>query len=114
MNNIIIISSALGIIAISVLLIKLFKVQIISFLLRLRTKYVMNTLRDAIHQADADKSATGRKNMVVYNSDTKMFEPIQKRKLKAYVAYNKRKKRRGLIDNKRIHSIEKKSLYVTR
>jgi len=53
MNNIIIISSALGIIAISVLLIKLFKVQIISFLLRLRTKYVMNTLRDAIHQADA-------------------------------------------------------------
>lgn len=95
------------------LLIKKNKAVIIQFFLKMKMKHTFGTLREAIHNADADKSRTGRKNIVVYNTDSGCFEPVQKKKLKQLVAFNKRKKDHS-FNSKRVKLIEKKSLYVTR
>jgi hypothetical protein len=102
--------------------------HIIKWLLRVRSKLSLHSLRDAIHAADADKSKTGRKNMVIYNTTNKVFEPIQKKQLKTVANKLKNKNnaaqkpgrksalKKGktrLITPERIKQTEKKSLYVT-
>jgi hypothetical protein len=89
----------------------------------------MNSLRDAIGKADADKQKTGRKNIVVFNNASGAYEPLQKRLMKtahrvqkgngqpAQTKYrkkhpNKIKPSRFTVD--RIHQLENKSAYVTR
>lgn len=114
MTNLYIIAAVLSIIGVAVLLVKIFKKEIIRFLFKIKTKYSLGTLREAIHEADNDKKKTGRKNMVIYNSTTKTFEPVQKKLLKQVANHNKRKKIKSDININRIKQIEKKSLYVTR
>lgn len=101
-----------------------FKIR--NYLHHLSIKMQLGTLRTAIHDADDDKAKSKRKNIVVFNTDSKSFEPVQKRLLK-FVAKNKvqkevpdgyrrpaayRKKKRPL-DLNRVKEIEKESLYVT-
>ncbi len=91
----------------------------------------MTSLREAIHDADKDKLKTDRKNMVVYNTASGKFEPMQKRVLKSIAQHGKNKnngaltdgrkwaqrnqpKKRRVIDTDRVKIIEDKSLYVTK
>lgn len=87
---------------------------VVKFLLAIKTRHQLETLRKAIHDADKDKAKTGRKNMVIYNSTKKKFEPVQKKLLKQVNQVQKKNKSSRTLDPKRIHQIEKKSLYVTR
>lgn len=102
---------------------------IIKRLLKLRAKLQIGSLRLAIDDADKDKENTGRKNMVVFNSHSGKFEPIQKKVLKAASKSGKNKsnkamtegrvrmmkpKKKRYIDVNRVHQIEEKSLYVTK
>ena len=115
----------------------LFKKQIVAWLHRLRGRLHIQSLRKAIIDADKDKEKTGRKNMVVMNTASGAFEPVQKRLLKFLSQKNKgdgdtgrvkvrrrngrvkvvgRKKAKAVnktITPERVHQIEKKSLYVT-
>lgn len=104
---------------------KLYKVQInsfllkmfgkvVSWLLKIKSRHQLETLRNAIHAADSDKEKTGRKNMVIFNTTTKKFEPVQKKLLKQVNQVQKKKRLSRTLDPKRIHQIEKKSLYVTK
>lgn len=88
--------------------------KVISFLLKIKSKHQLETLRKAIHDADKDKEKTGRKNMVIYNSTTKKFEPVQKKILKQVSKIQKQKGIKRTMKSQRIKQIEKKSLYVTR
>lgn len=88
--------------------------KVISFLLKIKSKHQLETLRKAIHDADKDKEKTGRKNMVIYNSTTKKFEPVQKKILKQVSKIQKQKGGKRTMSSQRIKQIEKKSLYVTR
>lgn len=114
-----------------------FKKQIIGYLHRLRGKLHVQSLREAIIDADKDKAKTGRKNIVVMNTASGAFEPVQKRLLKFLSNKNKgdgdtgrvkvrrkngrvkvvaRKKPKVInktVTAERVHQIEKKSLYVT-
>lgn len=98
--------------AILATLLWIFRSSIISYLIRLRTKMSLASIRTSIHEADADKAKTGRKNIVVYNADTKRFEPVQKKQLKKVSKMKKGKP--GRITPERIRNMEKKSIYVTR
>ena len=113
------------------ILIWMFKKHIVKWLFSLRTKLMFGSLREAIHNADADKEKTGRKNIVVYNTTNKEFEPIQKKQLKTVsnglknknnAALTKGRKRNlklngqgktRFITPQRIKQTEEKSLYVT-
>lgn len=88
--------------------------KVVAFLLRIKSKHQLETLRKAIHDADADRGKTGRKNMVIFNTTTKKFEPIQKKKLKQVSQVQKKKGGKRTMSSQRIKQIEKKSLYVTR
>lgn len=121
-NKLLIIIAVLGLFA---FVIKMFKVQInnfllsvfgrvVKFLLKIKSKHQLETLRTAIHAADSDKEKTGRKNMVIYNSTTKKFEPVQKKILKQVSKIQKQKGIKRTMKSQRIKQIEKKSLYVTR
>lgn len=121
-NKLLIIIAVLGLFA---FVIKMFKVQInnfflsvfglvVKFLLKIKSKHQLETLRKAIHDADADRGKTGRKNMVIFNTTTKKFEPIQKKKLKQVSQVQKKKGGKRTMSSQRIKQIEKKSLYVTR
>jgi hypothetical protein len=113
-----------------VLLVPLFKARlwIIKKLLQLRAKLQIGSLRDAIGDADKNKETTGRKNMVVFNTTSGKYEPIQKKQLKVIAKVSKNKSNKSMtpgrvkmmkaskprvIDTNRIKNIEKKSLYVT-
>jgi hypothetical protein len=96
-------------------------------LLKLRAKLQLGSLREAIVQADQDKEKTGRKNMVVFNTTSGKYEPVQKKLLKAASQMGKNRSnkahtegRRRMLKHKeraftpqRVKHIEKKSLYVT-
>jgi hypothetical protein len=105
------------------------RVKIIQFLLRKRAKLQMGTLRHAIHDADDNKKETGRKNMVVFNTHSGHFEPMQKKLLKQVAKAGKNKSNKAMtdgrkkmmkkkparvIDMERVKHIEEKSLYVTK
>jgi hypothetical protein len=104
------------------------KVRLIRYLLRLRAKLQISSLKEAIHDADKDKEKTGRKNMVVFNTTSGKYEPVQKKLLKAATRVGKNKSNKALTEgrkrmlkqtreraftNERVKQIEKKSLYVT-
>lgn len=123
MNQGIIIISAL--IAVAVL-IRLNRERIIKWLLALRASLKIQSLREAINGADADKKETMRKNMVVYNTAVGTYEPVQKRLLKQVERKGKNKNnakmtegRKRFMQQKKKHlsmpvkELEKKSLYVT-
>lgn len=105
-----------------------FRALIANRLIKLRSKMRMNTLREAIGKADADKEKTGRKNIVVFNNVSGAYEPLQKRLMKvahkvqkgkgqpSQTKYRKKHPKRikpSRFTNDRIHQLEKKSAYVT-
>lgn len=115
---------SLFIITVLAFLIVKFKKNIRSWAYGISLKLQLKTLRGAIAAADADKEKTGRKNMVVYNTTTKSFEPMQKKALKhAAKAKVQEEVKKGFrqpkakkvtpIKSQRVRVIEKKSLYVT-
>lgn len=127
MNVLILIGSVLGV----MIMLRLFKTPILTYLYRLKAKLHMNSLREGIHAADADKAKTGRKNMLVYNTVGEKFEPIQKKLLKNAAKSGKKKnngamtkgrlwamrnnpKKSRVLDTERVKQIEDKSLYVTK
>lgn len=106
-----------------------FRKWIILSLIRFRAKLRMTSLRFAIRDADKNKDETGRKNMVVFNTNSGHYEPIQKRLLKQAAKAGKNKSNKAMtagrkkfmqkskprvIDTDRAKQIEEKSLYVTR
>jgi hypothetical protein len=110
------------------LLLRIFRKPVSRWLIKIRAKLQIHSLREAIADADHDKQTTGRKNMVVFNQSSGKFEPLQKRLLK--IASNNtrnksnkamtegrkkmmQKKKTRVFDNNRVKQIEKKSLYVT-
>lgn len=110
-----------------VLLAVILKKKIVGWLHYLRGKLHIESLRQAINDADADKKETGRKNIVVMNTATGSFEPAQKRLLKFIAAKGKNKNNgkktdgrkkfakpvKRKLDSADVKRIEKKSLYVT-
>lgn len=111
-----------------ILLMRVFRMQIFRWLLKLRAKLRIQSLRVAINEADKDKEKTNRKNIVVFNSTSGKYEPLQKKLLKsgAKIGRNKNnakmtegrkrmmKKNKRVVDPGIIKSIEEKSLYVTK
>ena len=109
-----------------ILLVRVFRKHIIRYLLRLRVKVRMVSLREAIHDADDNKSKTGRKNLVIQKPDG-FFEPVQKRRMKVASNLSKNKnnakmtpgrrkfmkKKERLFEPERLKEIEDKSLYAT-
>lgn len=113
-----------------ILLVRVFRVRIVKYLLYLRGKMTVAGIREAIKSADADKAKTARKNMVVFNTVSGSFEPIQKRVLKAAARKNKNKnngkmtegrkralamqpKKNGYMTMDRVKKAEEKSIYIT-
>jgi hypothetical protein len=117
-----------------ILMIRIFRVRIVKFLLAVRAKLQIRSLRNAIGEADADKALTDRKNMVAFNTASNSFETLQKKTLKSYANARKKKnnakmtdgrkwamrnnkgrhaKSKRSIDPELIKQIEKDSLYVT-
>lgn len=105
-----------------------FTAWMVKKLLALRAKLQISSLKEAIGLADKDKAKTGRKNMVVFNTVSGKYEPLQKRLLKnaANATKNRsnkamtegrkrmmKKRKARIIDMNRVHQIEDKSLYVT-
>lgn len=120
----------IGSILLLVLLVRVFRHKIVGFLLHLRGKLHLQSLRTAINEADKDKADTGRKNMVLPDSTMGQFEPYQKKVLKAVAKNNRNKnnakmtpgrkrylsmnkKEKGTITMDRVKELENKSLYVT-
>lgn len=116
----------IGSIFLVVLLIRVFRIHILRWLLKLRARLQIRSLRTAIEDADTDKADTGRKNMVVFNTASGKFEPLTKKLLKTaekagknksnaqQTAYRKKYKQgRKKILGEDVKTIEKKSLYVT-
>lgn len=108
---------------------KKFTSWLIKKLLSLRAKLQITSLKEAIGLADKDKEKTGRKNMVVFNTYSGKYEPLQKKLLKnaANATKNRsnkamtegrkkmlKKRKARIIDMNRVHQIEEKSLYVTK
>lgn len=114
-----------------ILLIRVFRKPIIKYLLHLRGKLTVAGIRHAIKEADADKAKTSRKNMVVLNTSSGAWEPVQKRQLKAVARVNRNKnnakmtegrkwfmskskqKRKSSITTEKVRQLETKSVYVT-
>lgn len=108
---------------------RVFRMKIVRWLLKLRGKLVIRSLRQAIEHADRDKDKTGRKNVVVFNTHSGKYENLQKKVLKAAATVGKNKNNAALTEGRlrmmkakkkrqfttdRVRQIEKKSLYVTK
>lgn len=96
-----------------VTLINYFKVPIRKWAMRMSAKLTIKSLRKAVQQADAIKSTTGRKAIVVFNKTTNEYEAIEKKILKR-AANNSKGKTNRFFTHDRVKLIQKKSLYVTR
>ena len=107
-------------------LIRMNRMRILKWLLKLRAGLQLQSLRTAIKDADQDKEKTDRKNMVVFNTVSGKFEPVQKKVLKYVEQKQKRKNNaaktpfrrkftpgRKKILHQSVQEAEKKSLYVT-
>jgi type II secretory pathway pseudopilin PulG len=118
------------IIVTTLILLRVFRKQIRQWAYKIRAKLQIRSLRVAIKQADDDKSETQRKNMVVFNTLTGQFEPLQKKVLKGMSratknknnaamtdgrkrALLKQKKKQRYFTHEKVKETEKKSLYVT-
>lgn len=113
---------------ISSIAIYVYRNKIRQYLYRLSTKLQLGTLRTAIHDADKAKATNNRKNIVVFNSVGKQFEPIEKQVLKriadknrisrnsSLTKFRKKNKAKGkrILETERVKTIEEKSLYVTK
>ena len=106
------------------LVLRVFRHKIVQWLFNLRAKLKLQSLRQAIADADKDKAETQRKNMVVFNTSTGTFEPVQKKLLKKIASTKKQdavpngyrmKKavKRSYITPGKVKEVEKKSLYIT-
>lgn len=116
---------SLGIFALAALLVYIFKKQVVCWLLKLKSKCMLHGLREAIHEADADKAKTNKKNVVIYNSTKNQFEPVHKAAMKRLANSTKNKSNRKqtagakkakgkrALSFDRVKHIEDKSLYVT-
>lgn len=113
-----------------ILLIRVFRKAIVSYLLKLRGRLTVASIRNAIQEADKDKEKTGRKNMVVFNTASGSFEPVQKKLLKGIARKNRNRsnakqtdgrkrylaqnpKEKSYLTSERVKTVEKKSLYTT-
>mgnify|MGYP000897041550 CR=1 FL=1 len=107
-----------------VLLLRVFRGKIVQWLFQLRAKLKLQSLRQAIADADKDKAETKRKNMVVFNTTTGTFEPVQKKLLKKIANgkkqeavpngfRQKRATKSKYITKSKVREVEKKSLYIT-
>lgn len=118
----------ISIVGMMFLLAFLFRNKLIELLHVLRGRLHVQSLREAIHNADKDKEQTGRKNMVVFNTANAEFEPVQKRLLKFLAAKNKQKNngkrtdgrkkftkpvKKRVLTGEKVKQVEKNSLYVT-
>ena len=119
--------------SIIVILMRVFRVKIRRWLYKMQVRIKFSTVRTAIKEADADKAATDRKNIVVFNPVSQQYEPMQKRLMKflsrhgingkggrktnnaAKTKYRLRNQQGGRRKMKpgSVHVIEKESLYVT-
>lgn len=121
--NILMILSA---VAIFFLLMYVMRKRIVRFLLRMRAKIRIRSMRVAIAEADDIKRTSGKKTLVVFNNHSGMYEPVKKSTLKTAVKIHKVKRNRrqtdgrkpqtrvrGRFTNDRVKVIEKKSVYVT-
>lgn len=109
------------------LLLRIFRVRIVRWLIKLRSRLHIQSLRTAISEADKDKAETQRKNMVVFNTVSGQFEPLQKKVLKQIEQKGKNKNNGKMTEgrkkfmrekkkllNQPVKQIEEKSLYVTK
>lgn len=111
-------------------LLRIFRKQVRQWAYNLRAKLRIKSLKVAIKEADDNKKKTNRKTMVVFNSASGKYEPIEKRVIKIAHKVNKNKNNAALTDGRRwwltknkkkkseftyerVKQIEKKSLYVT-
>jgi len=101
------------------------KKQLVKVLLKLKGKLHIQSLRTAINDADADKEKTDRKNLVVFNTSTGEFEPVQKRMLKGIAKMKSQNKvpagfrqpkavKKSALTLQKVKHVENKSLYVTK
>lgn len=101
-----------------------FKKHIRAWLLKIRAKLKIQSLRKAINEADSDKKQTQRKNIVVFNALSGQFEAVPKKNLKRLAGkkiqpivqsgYRQKKAvKASSISKKQVKQTEKKSLYVT-
>lgn len=112
--------------SLAILMIRINRMKILQWLLRLRARLRIQSLRGAIQEADKDKAETKRKNMVVFNTASGKYEPFQKQLLKNVQMAGKNKnnakmtegrlkfkktKKKLLIQD--VRTMEEKSLYVT-
>lgn len=107
-----------------VLLLRVFRGRIRQWLIQLRAKLQIRSLRTAIADADKDKKETNRKNLVVFNTVSGKFEPLQKKMLKRMAAIKEQPKvlngykqqkavKKYNITGDKVKVVEKKSLYST-
>ena len=115
------------VIATTLFLLRAFKKPIQKWAYKLRAKLNIHSLRTAIEDADKNKLKTGRKTMVVFNTSTGSYEPLEKKILKAASNAGKRKNNAAMTDGRRkfqeqkqrtfsperVKQIQQKSLYVT-
>lgn len=115
---------ALSILGINAALLLLFRNKIRMRVIRLSHKLKMQTLRQAINDADKDKAKTGRKNIVVYDTDTQEYRTTQKKLLKSAANAKERlatpngfrrppAKKLTPLSHERVRTIERKSPYAT-
>lgn len=119
--------------AILIILVRMNIDRIRKYLNQLAVRLHIRSLRTAINEADKDKEKTDRKNIVVFNTSSGSFEPVQKRLLKNVAhagkntnnaALTKSRRRRGgvvaigkkktAVDTNKVKLVEKKSLYTTK
>jgi hypothetical protein len=99
MINILIISAI--VITAAFTLLRIFRKPLRKWVNALYMKFKIATLRTAIGEADEDKKVTGRKNMVVYDTDTGAFAPVQKKVLKKAANATKSKNNAAMTDGRK-------------
>lgn len=116
------------VIATTLFLLRVFRAPIQKWAYKMRAKLNIHSLRTAIEDADKNKQKTGRKTMVVFNTSTGSYEPLEKKILKAASNAGKRKNNSAMTEGRkrmmnakkervftpeRVKQIQQKSLYVT-
>ncbi len=104
------------------------RLMVVNKLWKFKARLNVVSLRMAIEQADKIQAATGRKMIVIFNSDKMEYEAVEKQMLKS-IANNRKVKgqpkqtdyrkkqgerKPGSITHHRVHRIERRSLYVTK
>lgn len=111
---------------VTAILLRVYRMKVLQWVMNLRSILRIRSLRVAIKDADKDKEDTKRKNMVLFNTHSGEYEPLQKKLLKHIERKSKNKnnakqtpgrkkfaQRKKKILNSSVNEIQKKSLYVT-